>query len=109
MLNNLSLRKKILLLIGETITVLLIIASTFFVKYIADLSRVNIEREAPSYQIATSTEEQTVVSEDINTSLSAINNLVNSTADHAYTLADEAPDLSDLATALNKTVNQFKL
>ncbi|MEG3756562.1 methyl-accepting chemotaxis protein [Pseudoalteromonas carrageenovora] len=62
-----------------------------------------------SHQIATSTEEQTVVAEDINTSLSAINNLVNSTADHAYTLADEARDLSDLAAALNKTVNQFKL
>ena len=62
-----------------------------------------------SHQIATSTEEQTVVAEDINTSLSAINNLVNSTADHAHTLADEARDLSDLAAALNKTVNQFKL
>ncbi|MBH0003276.1 methyl-accepting chemotaxis protein [Pseudoalteromonas sp. SWYJZ12] len=62
-----------------------------------------------SHQIATSTEEQTVVAEDINTSLSAINNLVNSTADHAHTLADEARDLSGLAAALNKTVNQFKL
>ncbi|MBD0410751.1 methyl-accepting chemotaxis protein [Pseudoalteromonas distincta] len=62
-----------------------------------------------SHQIATSTEEQTVVAEDINTSLSAINNLVNSTADHAHTLADEARDLSDFAAALNKTVNQFKL
>lgn len=62
-----------------------------------------------SHQITTSTEEQTVVAEDINTSLSAINNLVNSTADHAHTLADEARDLSDLAAALNKTVNQFKL
>ncbi|MBB1449508.1 methyl-accepting chemotaxis protein [Pseudoalteromonas sp. SG43-1] len=62
-----------------------------------------------SHQIATSTEEQTVVAEDINTSLSAINNLVNSTADHAHTLADEARDLSDLAAALSKTVNQFKL
>ncbi|MBB1354275.1 methyl-accepting chemotaxis protein [Pseudoalteromonas sp. SR45-5] len=62
-----------------------------------------------SHQIATSTEEQTVVAEDINTSLSAINNLVNSTADHAHTLADEARDLSDLAAALNKTVNLFKL
>ena len=49
MLNNLSLRKKILLLIGGTITVLLILASTFFIKHIADLSRVNIEREAQSY------------------------------------------------------------
>ncbi|WP_372763013.1 methyl-accepting chemotaxis protein, partial [Pseudoalteromonas sp.] len=49
MLNNLSLRKKILLLIGGTITILLIIASTFFVNHIATLSRVNIEREAQSY------------------------------------------------------------
>jgi methyl-accepting chemotaxis protein len=62
-----------------------------------------------SHQIATSTEQQTVVAEDINSSLSAINNLVNSTADHAHILADEARDLSDLAAALNKTVNQFKL
>ena len=36
MLNNLSLRKKILLLIGGTISVLLIIASSFFVSHIAD-------------------------------------------------------------------------
>lgn len=62
-----------------------------------------------SHQIATSTEQQTVVAEDINTSLSAINSLVNSTAEHAHTLANEAHDLSDLAGALNKTVNQFKL
>jgi len=62
-----------------------------------------------SHQIATSTEQQTVVAEDINTSLTTINNLVNSTAHHAHTLADEAHDLSDLAGALNKTVAQFKL
>lgn len=62
-----------------------------------------------SHQIATSTEQQTVVAEDINSSLSAINNLVNSTADHAHELADEARDLNALAAALNKTVNQFKL
>ncbi|WP_024611863.1 methyl-accepting chemotaxis protein [Pseudoalteromonas sp. TB64] len=49
MLNNLSLRKKILLLIGGTITILLIITSIFFVKHIANLSRVNIENEAQSY------------------------------------------------------------
>jgi len=34
---------------------------------------------------------------------------VNSTADHAHELADEARDLNELAAALNKTVNQFKL
>jgi len=62
-----------------------------------------------SHQIATSTEQQTVVAEDINNSLAAINNLVNSTADHAHELADEARDLNELAAALNKTVNQFKL
>ena len=49
MLNNLSLRKKILLLIGGTITILLIITSIFFVKHIANLSRLNIENEAQSY------------------------------------------------------------
>ncbi|WP_348708273.1 methyl-accepting chemotaxis protein [uncultured Pseudoalteromonas sp.] len=62
-----------------------------------------------SHQIATSTEQQTVVAEDINNSLAAINHLVNSTADHAHELADEARDLNELAAALNKTVNQFKL
>jgi methyl-accepting chemotaxis protein len=62
-----------------------------------------------SHQIATSTEQQTVVAEDINSSLNAINDLVNSTAHHAHTLADEAKDLNDLARALNGTVNQFKL
>lgn len=49
MLNNLSLRKKILLLIGGTISVLLIIASSFFVNHIAELSRQAIQREADSY------------------------------------------------------------
>ncbi|ALU43769.1 methyl-accepting chemotaxis protein [Pseudoalteromonas rubra] len=62
-----------------------------------------------SHQIATSTEEQTVVAEDINNSLNAINDLVNSTASHAHLLADEARDLNSLAKALNNTVNQFKL
>ncbi|MBD1582332.1 methyl-accepting chemotaxis protein [Pseudoalteromonas sp. S16_S37] len=62
-----------------------------------------------SHQIATSTEEQTVVAEDINNSLNTINDLVNSTAHHAQTLASEARDLNDLAKALNRTVNQFKL
>jgi methyl-accepting chemotaxis protein len=62
-----------------------------------------------SHQIATSTEQQTVVAEDINNSLAAINHLVNSTADHAHELADEARDLNELAASLNKTVNQFKL
>lgn len=62
-----------------------------------------------SHQIATATEQQTIVAEDINTSLNAINDLVNSTANHAHTLADEAQDLNNLARSLNDTVNQFKL
>ena len=62
-----------------------------------------------SHQIATATEQQTIVAEDINTSLNAINDLVNSTANHAHTLADEAHELNDLAKSLNGTVNQFKL
>ncbi|MFY8300657.1 methyl-accepting chemotaxis protein [Pseudoalteromonas sp. SS15] len=62
-----------------------------------------------SHQIATATEQQTIVAEDINTSLNAINDLVNSTANHAHTLADEAHDLNGLAKSLNSTVNQFKL
>ncbi|WMN58794.1 methyl-accepting chemotaxis protein [Pseudoalteromonas xiamenensis] len=62
-----------------------------------------------SHQIATSTEQQTVVAEDINNSLNSINELVNNTAHHAGTLASEASDLNDLARALNASVNQFKL
>jgi hypothetical protein len=49
MLKNLSLQKKILFLIGGTISVLLIIASAYFVNHIASLSRQGIEREAHSY------------------------------------------------------------
>ena len=49
MLKNLSLQKKILFLIGGTISVLLIIASAYFVSHIASLSRQGIEREAHSY------------------------------------------------------------
>ncbi|CCQ10836.1 hypothetical protein PALB_17080 [Pseudoalteromonas luteoviolacea B = ATCC 29581] len=62
-----------------------------------------------SHQIATSTEQQTVVAEDINNSLNSINELVNNTAHHAGTLATEANDLNSLAKSLNATVNQFKL
>ena len=35
--------------------------------------------------------------------------VVNSTANHAHTLADEAHELNGLAKSLNGTVNQFKL
>ncbi|KZN48243.1 methyl-accepting chemotaxis protein [Pseudoalteromonas luteoviolacea] len=49
MFENLSLRKKILILIGGTISVLLTLASTYFVNHIATISRQGIEREAQSY------------------------------------------------------------
>ncbi|MCF2858853.1 methyl-accepting chemotaxis protein [Pseudoalteromonas sp. SMS1] len=49
MFENLSLRKKILILIGGTISVLLILASTFFVNHIATISRQSIEREAQGF------------------------------------------------------------
>ncbi|AOT06592.1 methyl-accepting chemotaxis protein [Pseudoalteromonas luteoviolacea] len=49
MFENLSLRKKILILIGGTISVLLMLASTYFVNHIATISRQGIEREAQSY------------------------------------------------------------
>ncbi|AZZ96708.1 methyl-accepting chemotaxis protein [Pseudoalteromonas sp. R3] len=52
MLVNLSLRKKILLLIGGTISVLLVVASGYFVNHIAHLSREGIEREAQSHLYA---------------------------------------------------------
>lgn len=62
-----------------------------------------------SHQIATATEQQTLVAEDINTSLNAINDLVNNTSEHANELASEASDLNNLASGLNESVNQFKL
>ncbi|WP_105254060.1 methyl-accepting chemotaxis protein [Pseudoalteromonas sp. T1lg75] len=62
-----------------------------------------------SHQIATSTEQQSIVAEDINSSLNAINELVNSTASHADVLAHEASELNALASSLNGTVSQFKL
>jgi len=62
-----------------------------------------------SHQIATATEQQTLVAEDINTSLNAINDLVNNTSEHANELASEASDLNNLASDLNESVNQFKL
>ncbi|MCF7519529.1 methyl-accepting chemotaxis protein [Pseudoalteromonas sp. L21] len=74
-----------------------------------DIARSVTNVQDQSHQIATSTEQQTVVAEDINNSLAAINHLVNSTADHAHELADEARDLNELAVSLNRTVNQFKL
>ncbi|TMP29937.1 chemotaxis protein [Pseudoalteromonas rubra] len=52
MLVNLSLRKKILLLIGGTISILLVVASGYFVNHIAHLSREGIEREAQSHLYA---------------------------------------------------------
>ncbi|MCF2910237.1 methyl-accepting chemotaxis protein [Pseudoalteromonas sp. DL2-H2.2] len=52
MLENLSLRKKILFLIGGTISILLVAASGYFVNHIAQLSREGIEREAQSHLYA---------------------------------------------------------
>ncbi len=52
MLENLSLRKKILFLIGGTISILLVAASGYFVNHIAQLSREGIEREAESHLYA---------------------------------------------------------
>ncbi|SFD08553.1 methyl-accepting chemotaxis protein [Pseudoalteromonas denitrificans] len=49
MFQNLSIRKKILFLIGGTITILLIIASTYLVNHIASLSRSSVENEAKNY------------------------------------------------------------
>lgn len=62
-----------------------------------------------NHQIATATEQQTIVAEDINTNLNSINALVNNTSDHANELAKEAQLLRDLSATLNKTVSVFKL
>ncbi|MDP4983307.1 methyl-accepting chemotaxis protein [Pseudoalteromonas tunicata] len=65
--------------------------------------------EDQSHQIATATEQQTMVAEDINSSLNAINQLVNNTAEHAYELATEAKELNSLSNSLTASVSQFKL
>ncbi len=62
-----------------------------------------------NHQIATATEEQTLVAEDINNNLNSINSLVNNTTDHANELAHEAQVLRELAGTLHNTVNEFKL
>ncbi len=49
MIQDLSLRKKILFFIGGTISVLLILASSYFVNNIADLSRSSIEQNTKHY------------------------------------------------------------
>jgi methyl-accepting chemotaxis protein len=62
-----------------------------------------------NHQIATATEQQTVVAEDINSNLNSINSLVNNTSEHANELSRESQNLRDLASGLNTTVNEFKL
>ena len=49
MLNNLSLRQKILLLIGGTLSVLMVAVAVFFINHIASLSRNSVEREVQNY------------------------------------------------------------
>ena len=61
-----------------------------------------------SHQIATSTEQQTVVAEDINTQFFAISNVFNDTATIHYIPADNPHDLSDLPRLINKIIAQFK-
>ena len=75
----------------------------------ADISESVTLVQDQNHQIATATEEQTVVAEDINNNLNSINALVNNTSDHANELAREAQVLRDLASGLNSTVNEFKL
>ena len=65
--------------------------------------------QSQSHQIATATEEQTSVAENINMNLHSINNLINNTSGNAAELAQEASQLNSLARDLNESVNQFKL
>ena len=65
--------------------------------------------QGQSHQIATATEEQTRVAEDINANLLTINNLINNTSNNAAELAEEAGQLNKLARELNDSVNQFRL
>jgi methyl-accepting chemotaxis protein len=62
-----------------------------------------------SQQIATATEEQTRVAEDINVNLHSVNNLVTNTSNNAIELAEEASKLNGLSQELNKTIGEFKL
>lgn len=62
-----------------------------------------------STQIAVATEQQTIVAEDINRSLTAITALVDNTAGHAQELTGEARQLDNSASALNQVVAQFRI
>lgn len=65
--------------------------------------------QGQSHQIATATEEQTQVADNVNSSLIAINDLVNNTSQNASLLSEEAQRLTEVAKALLNSVNQFKL
>jgi methyl-accepting chemotaxis protein len=62
-----------------------------------------------STQIAVATEQQTIVADDINRSLTAITALVDNTAEHALELTGEARQLDNSASALNQVVAQFRI
>lgn len=62
-----------------------------------------------STQIAVATEQQTIVADDINRSLTAITALVDNTAGHAQELTGEARQLDNSASALNQVVAQFRI
>lgn len=62
-----------------------------------------------STQIAVATEQQTIVADDINRSLTAITALVDNTADHAQELTGEARQLDQSALTLNQVVAQFRI
>lgn len=62
-----------------------------------------------SSQIASATEEQSVVASDINRSLITITGLSDKTARHAAELAEEATQLNGVASELKEIVNQFKI
>ncbi len=60
-------------------------------------------------QIASSAEEQTLVSEEINRNIIAINGVATQTAQGATNMAQSAGDLANLAANLESVVQQFKV
>jgi len=62
-----------------------------------------------STEIAVATEQQTIVADDINRSLTTITALVDNTAEHAAELTGEASQLDSSASALHQVVAQFRI
>lgn len=62
-----------------------------------------------SQQIASATQEQGTVTEEINQSIISISQVANQTADDSKIIANGSAELSELAATLRSSISQFKL